>query len=99
MQYGRVDLEAAECMVDPTVTKEDVDAFTDDCLRLRAIWHHYQTLFEYSQLRRELLDSVAGTFFRDINLILIGQNPDCTLRFFERTGQVGEARMAQRAHA
>ena len=56
-------------MVDPTVTKEDVDAFTDDCLRLRAIWHHYQTLFEYSQLRRELLDSVAGTFFRDINLI------------------------------
>ena len=60
-------------MVDPTVTKEDVDAFTGDCLRLRAIWHHYQTLFEYSQLRRELLDSVAGTFFRDINLILIGQ--------------------------
>jgi hypothetical protein len=60
-------------MVDPTVTKEDVDAFTDDCLRLRAIWHHYQILFEYSQLRRELLDSVAGTFFRDINLILIGQ--------------------------
>ena len=109
------------CMVDPTVTKEDVDALTDDCLRLRAIWHHYQTLFEYSQLRRELLDNVAGTFFRDINLILIGQmilqicritdpiqmrgrksnrqNPDCTLRFFERTGQVGEARMAQRAHA
>ena len=27
----------------------------------------------HSQLRRELLDNVAGTFFRDINLILIGQ--------------------------
>jgi hypothetical protein len=30
-------------------------------------------LFEYSELRRELLDGAACKFFLDINLILIGQ--------------------------
>ena len=40
-------------------------------MRLRAFWVHYQTLFEGSALRRELLETTAKTFFRDLRLMLV----------------------------
>ena len=53
------------------VTRRDVKKFVDHCVILRAFWAHYQTLFEGSDLKRELLQSTANTFFRDLNLMLI----------------------------
>jgi hypothetical protein len=53
------------------VTCKDVKAFEEHCVRLRACWVHYQTLFEGSDLRRELLKTTAETFFGDLNLMLI----------------------------
>jgi hypothetical protein len=38
---------------------------------LRACWLSYQTLFEASALRRELLWTVAPKFFYDLNIVLI----------------------------
>ena len=34
-------------------------------------WVHYQTMFEGSDLKHELLESTARMFFRDLNLMLI----------------------------
>jgi hypothetical protein len=48
-----------------------VKKFVDHCVILRAFWTHYQTLFEGSDLKRELLQNTANTFFRDLNLMLI----------------------------
>ena len=53
------------------VTRTDVKKFVDHCVILRAFWTHYQTLFDGSDLKRELLQSTAKTFFGDLNLMLI----------------------------
>ncbi len=53
------------------VTRRDVRKFVDHCVVLRAFWTHYQTVFEGSDLKRELLQSTAHNFFRDLNLMLI----------------------------
>ena len=54
------------------VTRRDVKKFVDYCVILRAFWSHYQTVFEGSDLKRELLQRTAHKFFRDLNLMLIG---------------------------
>lgn len=53
------------------VTREDVLTFANCCVLLRSFWVHYQTLFEGSDLRRELLKTTAKTFFGDLNHMLI----------------------------
>ncbi len=54
-----------------SVTSRDVKKFIDHCVILRAFWSHYQTLFDGSDLKRELLQKTADKFFRDLNLMLI----------------------------
>jgi AbiU2 len=53
------------------VTRKDVLAFENHCVRLCGSWVHYQTLFNGSDLKRELLKTTAETFFGDLNLKLI----------------------------
>ncbi len=53
------------------VTRRDVQKFTNYCVVLRAFWVHYQTLFEKSDLKREMLQTTANTFFRDLNQVFI----------------------------
>ena len=53
------------------VSAADVDAFSNFCVSLRSIWRHYQIIFEGTDLRRELLQSIAHTFFGDLNQLLI----------------------------
>lgn len=53
------------------VRRKDVTKFTDYCVILRAFWTHYQTIFQGSELKRELLRNAAPTFFRDLNSVLI----------------------------
>lgn len=48
-------------------TKEDVEAFRDSCVLLRSQWSHFQILLEGSDLKRELLQTVSPTFFRDLH--------------------------------
>jgi AbiU2 len=56
----------------PKVSKHDVDQFCKSCLILRSIYRHYQILFEEGgDLRHELQQSIAPTFFGDINHVLI----------------------------
>jgi hypothetical protein len=52
-------------------TKEDVQAFGDSCVFLRSQWVHFMTLFEGSDLKRELLQTTAPTFFGDLNALFI----------------------------
>jgi hypothetical protein len=52
-------------------TKEDVEAFADSCVLLRSQWAHFMTLFEESDLKRELLYTTAPTFFSDLNRLFI----------------------------
>lgn len=52
-------------------TKEDVQAFADSCVLLRSQWEHFRILFEGSELKRELLQTTAPTFFGDLNRLLI----------------------------
>ena len=52
-------------------TKEDVQAFADSCVFLRSQWIHFTTLFEGSDLKRELLQATAPTFFRDLDALFI----------------------------
>jgi hypothetical protein len=54
-----------------TATKEDVEAFAGSCVLLRSQWVHFTTLFEGSDLKRELLHTTAPTFFGDLNRLLI----------------------------
>jgi hypothetical protein len=54
-------------------TKEDANAFCGSCVSLRALWQHYCTLFEGSDLKRELLQTTAPVFFGDLNLMFIEQ--------------------------
>jgi hypothetical protein len=53
------------------VTRRDVKKFIDYCVILRAFWIHYQTIFEGSELQRELLQNTAHKFFSDLNRMLI----------------------------
>ncbi len=52
-------------------TKEDVESFADSCVLLRSQWVHFMTLFEGSDLKRELLYTTAPTFFSDLNRLFI----------------------------
>jgi AbiU2 len=52
-------------------TKEDVEAFTDSCVLLRSQWTHFQCLFEGSDLKRELLQTTAPTFFGDLHRLFV----------------------------
>jgi AbiU2 len=54
-------------------TREDAEAFCGSCVSLRALWEHYRTLFEGSELKRELLQTTAPVFFGDLNEIFIEQ--------------------------
>jgi len=54
-------------------TKEDADSFCNSCVALRSLWVHYCTLFEGSDLKRELLWTTAPIFFGDLNVIFIEQ--------------------------
>ncbi len=52
-------------------TKEDVQAFADSCVLLRSQWEHFQILFEGTDLKRELLQTTAPTFFGDLNRLFM----------------------------
>src|SRR5713226_3984295 len=52
-------------------TKEDVESFADSCVLLRSQWVHFMTLFEGSDLKRELLYTTAPTFFGDLNRLFM----------------------------
>ena len=55
-----------------TVSAADVEAFSNFCVSLRSFWRHFQIVFEEgADLRRELLQSIAHTFFGDLNQLLI----------------------------
>jgi hypothetical protein len=54
-------------------TREDAEAFCGACVALRSLWEHYRTLFEGSDLKRELLQRTAPVFFGDLNEIFIEQ--------------------------
>jgi hypothetical protein len=65
-------LVTAKAPVGGTIaTKEDVEAFADSCVLLRSEWVHFNTLFEGSDLKRELLQTIAPTFFSDLNRLFI----------------------------
>ena len=51
-------------------TKEDVEAFRESCVFLRSLWDHFTTLFRGSDLKRELLQSIAPIFFSDLDQLL-----------------------------
>jgi hypothetical protein len=53
------------------VASADVAKFANLCVSARSTWTHYQTLFEASPLRRELLNEIAPVFFGDLNQMLI----------------------------
>lgn len=48
-----------------------IEAFCDECVWVRAVRTHFETLYERNEQRRQLLSEVAHTFFADLNLILI----------------------------
>lgn len=52
-------------------TKEDVEAFRESCVFLRSQWLHFTTLFRGSDLKRELLQSIAPIFFSDLHQLLM----------------------------
>lgn len=54
-------------------TKQDAEAFCGSCVSLRALWEHYRTLFEGTNLKRDLLQTTAPVFFGDLNEIFIEQ--------------------------
>lgn len=49
------------------VSRRDVEAFRDACLYARAMYRHFETLFETSAEERKVLREVAPVFFGDIN--------------------------------
>ena len=48
-----------------------MQAFAESCVSLRSQWTHFRTLFEGADLKRELLQTTAPTFFGDLNGLLI----------------------------
>jgi hypothetical protein len=63
--------EADVCVVQSTVSKDDVKAFRNTCVLLRSLWRHYQILFEGSDLKRELLQDTAHIFFGDLHAMFV----------------------------
>jgi hypothetical protein len=59
------------CMSKSAVTKDDVNAFCDTCVVLRSMWEHHRILFEGSDLKRELLQGIAPTFFFDLHALFV----------------------------
>jgi hypothetical protein len=43
----------------------------DSCVWLRSLWEHFTTLFEGTELKRELLQATAHKFFNDLNRLFI----------------------------
>lgn len=58
---------------DPTAADRAaiVRAFCEDCVWAKAIRAHFTQLFESGDKRGALLQEVAGTFFHDLNLVLL----------------------------
>jgi hypothetical protein len=54
-----------------TATKKDVQAFADSCVLLLSHWAHFTTLFEGPDLKHEMLQTTAPTFFGDLNRLFI----------------------------
>ena len=48
-----------------------MEAFRDSCVLLRSQWEHFITLFEGTELKRELLQTTAPTFFGDLHRLLV----------------------------
>jgi transcriptional regulator with XRE-family HTH domain len=65
--------KASVTTITPHVSKNDVEAFCNFCVSMRSIFRHYQILFNegVADLRRELLNSIAPTFFGDMSEMLI----------------------------
>lgn len=53
------------------VTKEDVEAFRGSCVSLRSLWRHFESLFIGTDLKRELLQTTAPTFFGDVHGLFV----------------------------
>jgi hypothetical protein len=53
------------------VTKEDVEAFRRSCVSLRSLWRHFDILFIGTDLKRELLQTTAPTFFGDVHGLFV----------------------------
>ncbi len=53
------------------VTKEDVEAFRGSCVSLRSLWRHFESLFIGTDLKRELLQTTAPTFFGDVHSLFV----------------------------
>jgi hypothetical protein len=70
-------------------TKEDVQAFTDSCVLLRSQWMHFQTLFEGSDLKRELLQTTASTFFNDLHRLFVEHFVQHICRLTDNTQTMG----------
>ncbi len=52
-------------------TKEDVEAFRGSCVSLRSLWRHFEILFIGTDLKRELLQTTASTFFGDVHGLFV----------------------------
>lgn len=52
-------------------TKEDVEAFRGSCVSLRSLWRHFEILFIGTDLKRELLQTTAPTFFGDVHGLFV----------------------------
>jgi hypothetical protein len=70
-------------------TKEDAEAFCSSCVSLRALWKHYRTLFEGSDLKCELLQTTAPVFFGDLNAIFIEQLAQRVCRLTDNAQTMG----------
>jgi len=53
------------------LSADEVEAMIRSCEHLRAVWLHYQVLFEESELRRSLLHRIAPIFFDDLSQVFI----------------------------
>ncbi|MDE2166566.1 MAG: hypothetical protein KGJ66_09550 [Alphaproteobacteria bacterium] len=59
-------------MTNRAVSKDDVKAFADFCVRIRSFYQHFRILFEFTDDdEKRLLHQTAPIFFGDLNLILI----------------------------
>jgi hypothetical protein len=70
-------------------TKEDAEAFCRSCVSLRALCEHFRTLFEGSDLKRELLRTTAPIFFGDLNEMFIEQLMQRICRLTDNTQTMG----------
>src|ERR1039457_826174 len=59
------------CQITSKVSKNDVEAFNGFCVFVRWLWRHHQILFEGTDLKCELLQSISPKFFHDICEMLL----------------------------